>query len=208
MQRLAQQSKTRSIPPSRYANMTPTSKRRLMLKRPPGGPSPSAQAPSATKRAKTDRSPTSRDASDWVAPAGKKHCLSDESSEEGSNNRPGTVEDEPFDVFKHPAIEDGHSEKQYEMRRMWDAWAEQMPWLRRVGEVEESCGVSRNVVMEFYRSNLYPRRKLLLQILKDTVTQEKSSVNKCNSLRDAPFASMLLNHISTAAPLMSAKGSP
>ena len=204
MQRLAQQTKARSTASSRYVNANPISKRRSLLKRQLGGPSPSVEVASA-KKAKTDCSSshaTSRTESIDSNP------FSDRSRRIAKCACTGHAEDEPFDVFKHPVVhEEDQSEKQYEMRRMWDAWAEQMPWLRKVGEVEESCGVSRNVVMEFYKSNLYPRRKFLLQVLKDSASEETSSVEPRDSLRDAPFASLLLDYISTAAPLMSAKGS-
>ena len=204
MQRLAQQAKARSTASSRYVNANPISKRRSLLKRQLGGPSPSVEVASA-KKAKTDCSSshaTSRTESIDSNP------FSDRSRRIDKSACTGHAEDEPFDVFKHPVVhEEDQSEKQYEMRRMWDAWAEQMPWLRKVGEVEESCGVSRNVIMEFYKSNLYPRRKFLLQVLKDSASEETSSVEPRDSLRDAPFASLLLDYISTAAPLMSAKGS-
>ena len=193
MQRLAQQAKTRSRASSQYVNMTVTSTSRSKLKRAPGVPSTTLGPPSAKKKAKTDQLPAS--------------CGATKAATDGDDRglMRGAVEDEPFDVFKHPVVKD-QSEKQYEMRRMWDAWAEQMPWLRKVAEVEESCGVSRTVVMEFYKSNLYPRRKFLLAILKDSVSKEKASGDSLYSLRDAPFASMLLDNISTAAPLMTAKG--
>jgi transcription initiation factor TFIIIB Brf1 subunit/transcription initiation factor TFIIB len=126
-------------------------------------------------------------------------------------------DDVTFDVFTHPAIEEDQSEKvKYEMRRMWDAWSEQMPWFRSVGEVEQSCGVSRSVVVEFYKANLYPRRKGLLQVLKDAASPQPHDISSSssanlltssrNSLMEAPFASMLLDHIATAGPLMNSKG--
>ena len=194
MQKLAQQAKTRSIASPQYLNMTVASTSRSQLKRARGGPSTTLEIPLAKKKAKTE-----------PASCGPTNVTATACNEDDSDVRPYSVEDEPFDVFKHPVVED-QSEKQYEMRRMWDAWAEQMPWLRKLAEVEESCGVSRTVVMEFYRSNLYPRRKFLLGILKDSVSKEKTSVDPLYSLRDAPFASMLLDNISTAAPLMTAKG--
>ena len=113
---------------------------------------------------------------------------------------------EPFDVFSHPAIQDfGSSSRklEYEMRRMWDAWAEQMPWSRTVGEIEESCGVSRTKVLEMYRTDLYPRREKLLQVLKDALTSNDS--NEVSSLLAAPLAPILLSHISTAATVMNSK---
>jgi hypothetical protein len=127
-------------------------------------------------------------------------------------------EEQPFDVFSHaPIVLEDRSEKQeYEMRRMWDAWREQMPWSRSVVEIEQSCGVSRNSVLEFYKSDLHPRRDALLSVLKDAVSSsakeegdDSSNTNnnnkEANSLQDTPLAPILLVQISTAAPLMSSK---
>merc|ERR1712166_1234778 len=56
-----------------------------------------------------------------------------------------------FDVFTHDAVVENQQEKlEYNMRRMWDAWAEQMPWSRSLLEIEQSCGVSKNMVSKLY----------------------------------------------------------
>lgn len=105
---------------------------------------------------------------------------------------------EPFDVFSHSAVEYQASEKRkYEMRRIWDAWNEQMPWYRSIGRIEQSCGVSRNSVLQFYKTRIFPRRQALLQVLQD---------NASSMSNDAPLASVLLKNIATAAPMMNSKG--
>ena len=118
-------------------------------------------------------------------------------------------DDELFDVFSHdPIVEDQSEKHKYEMRRMWDAWAEQMPWSRSVSEVEQSCGVSRTVILEFYKNQLYPRRDELLRVLGDAVDAKEETAAETSSgsmLRNVPLARILLIHISTAAPLMNAK---
>jgi hypothetical protein len=128
-------------------------------------------------------------------------------------------EEQPFDVFSHAPIvlmEDRSEKQEYEMRRMCDAWREQMPRSRSVVEIEQSCGVSRNSVLEFYKSDLHPRRDALLSVLKDAVssgdnddsntnTTTNNNTKEANSLQDTPLAPILLVQISTAAPLMSGK---
>lgn len=104
-----------------------------------------------------------------------------------------------FDVFSHSAVEYQASEKKkYEMRRTWDAWSEQMPWLRSISRIEQSCGVSRNSVLQFYKNKIYPRRQALLEVLQ----QDAAS---CAST-DAPMASILLKNIAAAAPLLNSRG--
>ena len=111
-------------------------------------------------------------------------------------------DDEPFDVFTHSAHtgEERSDTLKYEMRRMWDAWSEQIPWQRSLAEVEQACGISRSLVLECYQTRLFPKRQELLNLLKDSTKSNDSA------LREAPLAPILLNHISTAAPsLMSSK---
>lgn len=104
-----------------------------------------------------------------------------------------------FDVFSHSAVEYQEAEKRkYEMRRIWDAWSEQMPWHRNIGRIEQSCGVSRNSVLNFYKTKIYPRRQDLLKVLQDSSSSASSN--------DAPLASVLLKNIASAAPLMNSKG--
>ena len=131
-------------------------------------------------------------------------------------------EEEPFDVFSHAPImlDDEHcpEKQEYEMRRMWDAWREQMPWSRSISEIEQSCGVSRNSLNGFYKSELYPRRDILLAVLKDAVSMAKdhkkgggvslhpnNNNKEANSLQETPLAPILLMQVSTAAQLMSGK---
>jgi transcription initiation factor TFIIIB Brf1 subunit/transcription initiation factor TFIIB len=110
-------------------------------------------------------------------------------------------DDEPFDVFSHAPIVEDRSEKQkYEMRRMWDAWREQMPWSRSAIQIEQSCGISRDRLLEFHKSHLYPRREELLDVLKDMATKKDSNI-----LQETPLASTLLGYIQTAAALMGSK---
>jgi len=107
------------------------------------------------------------------------------------------TESEAFDVFSHSAVEYEAAEKRkYEMRRTWDAWSEQMPWSRSIGRIEQSCGVSRNTVLSFYKSKIFPRRQALLEVLQDTAS----------SSNDAPLASVLLKNIAAAAPLLNGRG--
>jgi transcription initiation factor TFIIIB Brf1 subunit/transcription initiation factor TFIIB len=112
-----------------------------------------------------------------------------------------------FDVFSHSAVEDAISEKRlYEMRRIWDAWSEQMPWFRSVARIEQSCGVSRNAVLSFYKTRIFPRRHALLDVLQNSATGSKQNDIHDSMLQDTPLASVLLRNIAAAAPLLNSKG--
>ena len=115
-------------------------------------------------------------------------------------------DDAPFDVFSHAAILEDPTEKgAYELKRMWDAWAEQIPWVRSLVELEESCGVSRNAIRDFYRVELYPRRDRLLKSLTDAVRKPQSGEIDHRALHDTPLAPLLMTHFGTAASVMSAR---
>lgn len=213
MQRLAQQAKAQPLSPVKTEPPSEATKKRK---------SSSISAPIPRKRLKSDASSKGRqengESSILETRSDGKYIQTDSEHDTlGSSSPPKTVsgeddddedddDEEPFDVFTHSAATEAHSEKlEYEMRRMWDAWVEQMPWSRTVGEIEHSSGVSRNVVLEFYKSDLYPRREDLLRSLKEAVTKDGSNPN---SLQETPLAPILLDHISTAAPLMSNKLKP
>jgi hypothetical protein len=115
-------------------------------------------------------------------------------------------DDAPFDVFSHAAILEDPSEKDaYELKRMWDAWAEQISWARSGIELEQSCGVSRNVILDFYRAELYPRRADLLKSLADAVQMPRSGEKDPRSLHETPLAPILMSHFGTAASVMNAR---
>jgi hypothetical protein len=217
MQRLAHQAKAQPLSPVKTPPSPEPSEATKKRK------SSSISAPIPRKRLKCDESSSKgvqqNGESSILETRDSKYIQTDsEHDTMGSSNLPKTVsgedddddddddDEEPFDVFTHSAATEAHSEKlEYEMRRMWDAWVEQMPWSRTVGEIEHSSGVSRNVVLEFYKSDLYPRREDLLRSLKEAVTKDGPN---SNSLQETPLAPILLDHISTAAPLMSSKLKP
>lgn len=95
----------------------------------------------------------------------------------------------------------------YEMRRMWDAWSEQRPWDRNLMDFENSCGVSRKVLVEFYQKKLYADRQELLSVLQEAVTASTACIKEASSriLSETPLASILLKHFTAAAPLMKKK---
>jgi len=117
------------------------------------------------------------------------------------------IKQEAFDVFSHaPVDEDPAAKQEYEARRIWDAWSEQMPWSRNIGVVEQSCGVSQKFITEHYKRQLYPQRQQLLGFLKNIVS-EGSTVREeyAQSVREAPLSSVLLGNITSAAALISNK---
>eukprot|EP00934_Nitzschia_sp_Nitz4_P001330 Nitzschia sp. Nitz4//scaffold126_size65214//45593//47623//NITZ4_006161-RA/size65214-processed-gene-0.92-mRNA-1//-1//CDS//3329534704//1330//frame0 len=128
----------------------------------------------------------------------------------------------PFDVFSDAALEETAAEKrEYELKRMWDAWAEQMSWHRTASQIEQSCGVTRSATLQFYQSDLYPRRLELLESLVHAIegtqtplpvaaSSATSTYNATVSsiplyaqmLKETPLAPILLGQVTTAAPLM------
>jgi len=134
-----------------------------------------------------------------------------EQQQDSTNSDDDDKEEKGFDVFTHTAVVENKQEKlEYDMRRMWDAWAEQMPWSRSLLEIEQSCGVSKNAVLNLYKTDIYPRKECLLCVLRDAVSMEDTSRSQCvgesgTSLRHTPLASILLSHISTSGTMMSSK---
>lgn len=139
----------------------------------------------------------------------------------------GNNEGEVFDVFSHGIGAELLDQKQeYEMRRVWDTWAEQTTWLRSLSDVEQSSGVSSSTILAHYKSNIYPRRQALLECLRDAV-QDGTAVNvvestssspdaaapnpavllaPTNVLTETPLASVLLSHVVAASPLLTSSG--
>jgi hypothetical protein len=111
-----------------------------------------------------------------------------------------------FKVFSHSAVEDAISQKrQYEMRWIWDAWLEQMPWFHNVACIEQSCGVSRNAVLSFYKTRIFPQRHALLDVLQSSATGSKHNDANDSMLQDNPLASVLLKNIAAATLLLNSK---
>lgn len=98
----------------------------------------------------------------------------------------------------------------YEMRRMWDAWSEQLPWDRSLTQIEQSTKVTRKNVIEYYKQHIYPHRFILLELLRDsmkdydTLTTPLSMLltHEGSILRKTPLSSVLLSNILVVAPLL------
>lgn len=136
--------------------------------------------------------------------APKKQRISDIGEDDGDGND-DTLEKSPFDVFTHGAIEeDKFQNLEYEMRRMWDAWAEQMPWSRSSVEIEQACGISERAFRKVYKCSLYPRRDTLLTVLKDGASKDSLDLGS-SSLRETPMAWILLSHVAMAGDLLKEK---
>ncbi|VEU42582.1 unnamed protein product [Pseudo-nitzschia multistriata] len=166
-----------------------------------------------------DSATSSNSDSDEDSTADNNSSNNNNNNNNNSNNDDDDDDDQPFDVFTHAPIpvEDHRAETlEYEMRRMWDAWAEQMPWSRSLLEIEQACGVTAGAVRNLYKSDLYPRRGSLLEVLNAAVLKppetDSSTAAAASfahgsdaSLHQTPMASILLAHISTAGALMSNK---
>jgi transcription initiation factor TFIIIB Brf1 subunit/transcription initiation factor TFIIB len=156
-----------------------------------------AQSKNNTKRRSVAMSATSA-----PPPAKKIKLEPDRIKKEGVDETVG------MDVSLLESGDDTAAEQQaYEIRRMWDAWAEQTTWARTLSEIEQSCGVSRNSIVDFYRANLYPQRHTLLLLLKSAVSSCPGTTSvtidaESTVLAETPLASVLLPHIFTASTLL------
>lgn len=141
--------------------------------------------------------------------------------DDDDNDSSSSKEHDNFDLLDTAAL---RSEQQaYETQRLWDAWAEQLPWSRTWAEVEPLPGVGKQAAWDLYRNDLFPARHRLLEELARAavVVQQQQSpddnVVSCKSgsaaavleqeravLREASLASILLPPIASAAPLMKA----
>jgi hypothetical protein len=91
-----------------------------------------------------------------------------------------------------------------------------MPWSRTLPLVEQSTDVSRRVFWDYYKRELFPNRKVLLEALceagsilttgKPSLSSAAGLQNELKMLRGTPLASVLLPHMSVACALMKADG--
>ena len=100
----------------------------------------------------------------------------------------------------------------YEMRRMWDAWSEQLPWDRSLTQIEQSTKVASKNVVEYYKQHVHPHRFMLLETLRDSMKGTDSLkvgtphamylAQEGSIMRKTPLSSVLLSNILVAAPLL------
>lgn len=81
-------------------------------------------------------------------------------------------------------------ERAYEMQRVWSAWKDQTSWSRSLTEISQATQVPVHQIRDYYKHRVYPQRHVLLQCL-----SKETAVS-------APMSSVLLPHISLAAPLI------
>lgn len=134
------------------------------------------------------------------SPAAKRLKTDDDDDDESDDDIKTTTTKKKkgrFDIFAFPAVKEKQDPLHltYEMRQMWDAWAEQMPWMRSVAQIEQSCQVSKSVLLDYYRTKIFPQRAELLTALQH---QAASATN----LSSTPRATVLLSKIPSATPLL------
>jgi transcription initiation factor TFIIIB Brf1 subunit/transcription initiation factor TFIIB len=138
-----------------------------------------------------------------ASPSKKRKLVSTDAHPENDDVKlPAQTSKKRFDVFSDAPIATTTETTDYEMRRLWDAWSEQMTWKRTPSQVEQACGVPRKVLFDFYVSIIHPRRTELLQLLTASATKK----GEHGGLADTPRASVLLSNIVTAGPMMTARG--
>ena len=143
------------------------------------------------------------------------HSSEDSISGDSTSDSPeaSKSDDSVFDVSITDSAWKKFSAEQraYEIQKMWDAWIEQLPWSRSLAEVEKCCGISQNVIGEYYRKHVHPNCQSLLAQLQDAVGSngrlsqaEFGTDDSSGVLRETPLSSILLSHVTSAAPLMKA----
>lgn len=115
-----------------------------------------------------------------------------------------------FDVFEHDSKIATCEQRRYEMRRMWDAWIEQMQWTRTSNSIEKSSGVSQKLVHDYYKKFLHPHRQKLLSFLSESVKIGNDEQHRHQQHRypeqillgETPLASVLLSHVTIIETLL------
>jgi len=105
-----------------------------------------------------------------------------------------------FDLFSHDAIPE---DRAYEMRQMWDAWTEQMPWCRTLRDIEQFCNVKESTLLNCYKTKIYPQRDELLSTLQSSSSSEND--NQCK-LKSTPRAHILFRNLASSAALLDKNG--
>jgi len=86
-------------------------------------------------------------------------------------------------------------------RSHWYEWSREKTWTRSLKLIERSCNVSGKSVKEYYKKELYPKRKNLLELLQKSDIEGSQECGMKKKL--TPQTGSLLRHIGAAAPLMS-----
>mmetsp|Transcript_2732 Transcript_2732/g.4057 ORF Transcript_2732/g.4057 Transcript_2732/m.4057 type:complete len:579 (-) Transcript_2732:400-2136(-) len=106
-----------------------------------------------------------------------------------------------FDLFSHDPIAE---DRAYEMRQMWDAWVEQMPWGRTMRDIEQSCNVDESILLHVYKTKIYPQRGELLSTLQRYTSSTET--NNYSKLKSTPRAAVLLSNLLMASALLDKNG--
>ena len=80
-------------------------------------------------------------------------------------------------------------------------WTLEEPWNRSLKQIEQSCNTSDSVIRDFYRKELYPKRKELLNFLQNSRIELVTDGNEGESMTD-PKAKVLFSNFASVAPLM------
>jgi hypothetical protein len=152
----------------------------------------------------SDRKRSLREEQHTSYPAKKKPKLSAEQIDDDTETLIDSVEP----VAQISLAFGNESEKQaYDMRRMWDAWSEQITWSRDPAEIEQSCSIPRQTLLDVYQKKIFPCRESFLRTLQDSVSSKRNSSTEqadksAQLLRSAPLASILLGNITSVDSFM------
>lgn len=100
---------------------------------------------------------------------------------------------ESFDALKQPVSSTDMSAATPKVSS-WTEWRHQQPWKRNIDLIINICKASPASTKEFYKKEIFPKRKGLLHHLQ--------AFTPSQSLKDGTQVSILFSNISAAAPLM------
>ena len=80
-------------------------------------------------------------------------------------------------------------------------WTLEKPWNRSLKQIEQSCNTSEKVICEFYRKELYPKRKELLNFLQNSRIDLVTNGDGGEVTADRK-ANILFSNFASVAPLM------
>ena len=104
-----------------------------------------------------------------------------------------TESESEFDVLLQP-VNASRSPSGSSQPPSWSEWKNEKPWERRIKEFETFCSVPSSSAKDYYRKEIYPKRKELLGMLQ-----------KCfphNTDIDGCKADIMMGNIAVASPLM------
>ena len=105
-----------------------------------------------------------------------------------------SVPSEPeFDAFLQP-VNASRSASSSSQPPSWSEWENEVPWERRILELAKGCSIPSVSAKDYYRKEIYPKRKELLSMLQKCFSHN-IDIDGCK-------ADIMMGNIAVASPLM------